>query len=146
MSATLKMKKWRDNFLQIPEGLRGHPMSELEEVASTLTAIVNMTDDSHIQDMAKFCITEVIAADKEIATRDAELARLREALQRISDGTDAPDIDISGEWQTGLHCGVEDRDCQDRYEGADYGYSQGVERTLEWAGNEADYALKSNDS
>ena len=31
MSATLKMKKWRDNFLQIPEGLRGHPMSELEE-------------------------------------------------------------------------------------------------------------------
>ena len=105
MSATLKMKKWRDNFLQIPEGLRGHPMSELEEVASTLTAIVNMTDDSHIQDMAKFCITEVIAADKEIAkrkdmyhecrvlrvkdkkvhlqeiaTRDAELARLREAL------------------------------------------------------------------
>ena len=103
MSATLKMKKWRDNFLQIPEGLRGHPMSELEEVASTLTAIVNMTDDSHIQDMAKFCITEVIAADKEIAkrkdmyhecrvlrvkdkkvhlqeiaTRDAELARLRE--------------------------------------------------------------------
>ena len=80
MSATLKMKKWRDNFLQIPEGLRGHPMSELEEVASTLTAIVNMTDDSHIQDMAKFCITEVIAADKEIAARDAELARLREAL------------------------------------------------------------------
>ena len=80
MSATLKMKKWRDNFLQIPEGLRGHPMSELEEVASTLTAIVNMTDDSHIQDMAKFCITEVIAADKEIAARDAELARLRGAI------------------------------------------------------------------
>ena len=71
-----------------------------------------------------------------------EVDRLKEALQRISDGTDAPDIDISGEWQTGLHCGVEDRDCQDRYEGADYGYSQGVERTLEWAGNEADYALK----
>ena len=84
MSATLKMKKWRDNFLQIPEGLRGHPMSELEEVASTLTAIVNMTDDSHIQDMAKFCITEVIAADKEIATKDAELARLREALEKIA--------------------------------------------------------------
>ena len=83
MSATLKMKKWRDNFLQIPEGLRGHPMSELEEVASTLTAIVNMTDDSHIQDMAKFCITEVIAADKEIATRDAELARLRELILHI---------------------------------------------------------------
>ena len=77
-----------------------------------------------------------------IATKDAELARLREALQRISDGTDAPDIDLSGDWQTGLYCGVEDRDCQDRYEGADYGYSQGVERTLEWAGNEADYALK----
>ena len=87
-------------------------------------------------------VANLAEKNNEIATKEAELARLREALQRISDGTDAPDIDLSGDWQTGLYCGVEDRDCQDRYEGADYGYSQGVERTLEWAGNEADYALK----
>ena len=64
------------------------------------------------------------------------------ALKRISEGDDAPDIDVCGEWQLGLHCGVEDRDCRDRYQGADYGHTVGVERTLEWASNEAKLALE----
>lgn len=66
---------------------------------------------------------------------------LVEALTRIKEATDAPDIDVGGEMQFGLHCGVEDRSCQDRYEGADYGWSQGVERTLEWSHNESNHAL-----
>ena len=63
------------------------------------------------------------------------------ALHRIAECVDAPDIDATGEWQTGLHCGVEDRDCQDRYQGADYGHAVGVEKALEWASNEAKHAL-----
>jgi len=73
--------------------------------------------------------------------KDAQIVALREALSRIHACTDSPDIDVSGEYQKGLHCGVEDRDCQDRYDGADYGWSQGVERTIEWAQNEAAFAL-----
>lgn len=75
-----------------------------------------------------------------------ENARLREALQRIANCTDAPDIDPVGEIRVGLHCGVEDRNLADRYEGADYGYSCGVERTLEWASNEAKHALAESET
>jgi hypothetical protein len=64
------------------------------------------------------------------------------ALKRIAEGEDAPDIDATGEWRFGLHCGVEDRDCQDRYDGADYGHTVGVEKGLEWASNEAKHALE----
>ena len=64
------------------------------------------------------------------------------ALKRIAACEDAPDIDATGDWRCGLHCGVEDRDCQDRYEGADYGHTVGVEKGLEWASNEAKSALE----
>lgn len=70
------------------------------------------------------------------------LAIATAALERIAKCEDAPDIDATGEWQTGLHCGVEDRDCQDRYQGADYGHTVGVEKALEWASNEAKHALE----
>jgi len=72
----------------------------------------------------------------------AQREQLREALTRISKATDAPEIDATGDWQRGLHCGVEDRDCRDRYEGADYGHAVGVEKGLEWARNEAQHALE----
>ena len=69
------------------------------------------------------------------------LGSMIEALTRIANCTDAPDIDATGDWQKGLHCGVEDRDCRDRYDGADYGHTVGVEKALEWASNEAKHAL-----
>ena len=72
---------------------------------------------------------------------ERENSRLREGLERIANCEGAPDIDATGEWQTGLHCGVEDRDCRDRYEGADYGHTVGVEKALEWASNEAKHVL-----
>ena len=64
------------------------------------------------------------------------------ALRRIAEFEDAPEIDAIGEWQFGLHCGVEDRQCRDRYEGADYGHTVGAERVMEWAGNEAKHAIE----
>jgi hypothetical protein len=64
------------------------------------------------------------------------------ALKRIAACKDAPAIDAEGEWQIGLHCGVEDRNCRDRYDGADYGHTVGVEKALEWASNEAKAALE----
>jgi len=90
----------------------------------------------------------VRAYDKEIAEQkqradaaERACAEMRSSLERIKNATDSPEIYISGDYQIGLHCGVEDSSLGDRYEGADYGYSQGVERTLEWAINEASSAL-----
>ena len=73
-----------------------------------------------------------------------EITRLRDALGRIARWVDAPAIDAEGQIQFGLHCGVEDRACANRYEGADYGYASGVDRALEWARNEAEAALANN--
>jgi len=73
---------------------------------------------------------------------NVRLATAIAALKRIAECEDAPDIDATGDYQFGLHCGVEDRNCQDRYQGADYGHTVGVEKALEWASNEAKYALE----
>lgn len=78
------------------------------------------------------------------AAQTAELERLRAALNRIAACEDAPQIDATGEWKKGLYCGVEDRDCRDRYDGADFGHAVGVEKALEWASNEAKHALNQN--
>lgn len=86
-------------------------------------------------------IAQGIETERQLAEAHEENARLREALKRIANLTDAPDIDPLGETQFGLHCGVEDRNCADRYEGADYGFTCGAERALEWAQNEAKHAL-----
>lgn len=72
-----------------------------------------------------------------VKQRDALLA----ALVRIADAVDAPDIEAIGDWQLGLHCGVEDRSITDRYEAADYGHTVGAEKMLEWACNEAQSAI-----
>ena len=64
------------------------------------------------------------------------------ALKRISELEGSPSINPVGDWQLGLHCGVEDRDLWNRYECADYGHSVGAERCLEWAADEAKFALK----
>lgn len=77
----------------------------------------------------------------ECVALELENRKLREGLDRIARLVDAPAIDAEGQIQFGLHCGVEDRACADRYEGADYGYASGVDRALEWARNEAEAAL-----
>ena len=64
------------------------------------------------------------------------------ALERISNCEGAPDIDPIGDWQFGLHCGLEDRGLHNRYDCANYGHSVGAERCLEWAADEAKFALK----
>lgn len=82
--------------------------------------------------------TELLS-DRE--TMLAEIKRLREALDRIAQGKDAPDL-YAGQMRTGLRCGVEDRNIVCRYESAEYGWDDAAERFLEWANNEARAALE----
>jgi hypothetical protein len=91
----------------------------------------------------KLLVDELETLRAQLAEKDAMLGKCVEALKRIAGCADAPDIDAIGDWQKGLHCGVEDRECRDRYDGADYGHTVGVERALEWASNEAKHALAS---
>lgn len=72
---------------------------------------------------------------------EEDVSRYRRALRRIVECEDAPNIDPIGDVEFGLHCGVEDRCASNRYEGANIGYAQGCEAALEWAVNEAKYAL-----
>lgn len=80
------------------------------------------------------------------AAHSVDVARLvwdlRDALTRIIECENAPDSEIGGEARLGLHCGVEDRSCSDRYEGADYGYAQGVDQALKWAVKEVQGILE----
>lgn len=68
---------------------------------------------------------------------------LREACNSILAGpVDEPQIELSGEYETGLFCGLEDRGLQDTgYEACRYGFEQGVERGVEWAQGIAESAL-----
>ena len=60
--------------------------------------------------------------------------RARVAVELLLDGPgDNPKIDLVGEWQTGLFCGLEDRGLQnDAYEACLFGYERGVEAAIEW--------------
>lgn len=68
----------------------------------------------------------------EIAALKSQVERLTGILNEINNLDGAPDDDVGGDMQSGLHCGVEDRGCSDRYQGADYGWNQGVFRMKEW--------------
>ena len=72
-----------------------------------------------------------------IKEQQEAIRELVAGLTRIANCDGSPDIDPMGDIQLGLHCGVEDIGCQDRYDGVDYGYTQGMERGIEWAVNEA---------
>lgn len=62
--------------------------------------------------------------------RDALLA----ACKAIAAGpAGEPQIELTGDYHTGLHCGLEDRCNDDQYEACDYGFAEGVERVTEWA-------------
>lgn len=76
--------------------------------------------------------------------RAKRIAHLEAALTRIKNLADAPDPDPCGDLRQGLHCGLEDRNINDCYDACDYGYSEGVSRTMYWAVNEAENALKEN--
>lgn len=72
----------------------------------------------------------------ELKRAEARIKELESVLKRLITLEGCPDENPSGDEEFGLHCGVEDIGCNDRYEGANYGYSCGVERVQEWIKNE----------
>jgi len=144
LHALERFEKERDEAL---EALSGRTVSceRCNEAASAIAELNQRLIERQESFQAQLIRIEDTWREK-LKEQAEQIAALRSALDRIHSCADSPDIDVSGEYQTGLHCGVEDRDCQDRYQGADYGWSQGVERTLEWAQNEAAFALKQHEA
>lgn len=65
----------------------------------------------------------------------AAAPELLEACTLIAAGpVDEPQIDLVGDWEKGLFCGLEDKGFQcDGYAACVYGFEAGVERVLKWA-------------
>lgn len=59
--------------------------------------------------------------------------QLVEALEYITEKMECPAVQCVGDWQTGMFCGLEDRDITDRYDACIYGYEMAIERINEWA-------------
>lgn len=66
------------------------------------------------------------------------------ALKEIAAGpVDEPQIDLTGDYLTGLYCGLEDRDLvDDGYSACDYGFEEGKSRVVEWAQGIAQGAIE----
>jgi hypothetical protein len=119
------------------DGYKEH-IADLEKRLARTEADLDLTITARDAFAAETCELEA-----QLAEKDAMLGKCVEALTRIAGCVNAPDIDATGDWQKGLYCGVEDRNCRDRYDGADFGHVVGVEKALEWSSNEAKYVLAS---
>lgn len=102
--------------------------------------IVQLTNEQKEKLMLDY-ITSCESRDKEAETLREALRVAKSALESIKEAKDSPPLDLTGDAQFGFYCGVEDVGAQDRYAGADYGYTQGVEAGIEWAMNESTDAL-----
>lgn len=76
--------------------------------------------------------TALATALATVSTQAALIAELQSIIQKLRDCEDGPSEDLSGDAQNGVHCGVEDVGCVNRYDGANYGYSKGVAAVYEW--------------
>lgn len=76
-------------------------------------------------------------ADAQITELQQSVARLETELELARRMLDEAATDPAGQYYFGLRCGVEDRDIQDRYEAAEYGWQQAFEYVGSFAGNEA---------
>uniref|UniRef100_A0A6M3XHA3 Uncharacterized protein n=1 Tax=viral metagenome TaxID=1070528 RepID=A0A6M3XHA3_9ZZZZ len=64
-----------------------------------------------------------------------------EAIEGVLEGMDKPAVRCEGEWQTGMFCGLEDRDITDRYDACVYGYETAIKKVKEWAIGHLEAAL-----
>lgn len=78
-------------------------------------------------------IKQVIRGDAKNKQLQAKNERLKKELKYIKEQMDCPAIQCEGDWQTGMFCGLEDRNITDRYDACMYGYNHAIERVKEWA-------------
>ena len=72
-----------------------------------------------------------------IAAAPELLDACKNAVQRMSDSP----VQACGEWETGLFCGLEDRNITDRYDACMHGYEKALERVQEWIIDEIEAAI-----
>ena len=63
-----------------------------------------------------------------IKQRDGLVEACEGALKAMNE----PAVQATGDWQTGMFCGLEDRNITDRYDACMYGHEQALEKVQEW--------------
>jgi len=58
---------------------------------------------------------------------------LLEACKKVLIGFDRDAVQNNGEWQTGLFCGLEDRNITNIYDACLHGYEKALDRVMEWS-------------
>lgn len=64
--------------------------------------------------------------------QQALIERLVEEIQTSIEDIDCNAVQAIGDWESGMNCGLEDRDITDRYEACRYGHDQAIEKVREW--------------
>lgn len=62
----------------------------------------------------------------------ARIEELEKAIEESRDTIETDAVQGTGEWQTGMFCGLEDRNITDRYDACQYGYEAALDRVREW--------------
>lgn len=63
---------------------------------------------------------------------DSPVDKLVTALEDAVTNMGHDAVEGVGEWETGMHCGLEDRGITDRYEACRYGHDVALEKVQEW--------------
>ena len=72
----------------------------------------------------------------------AENKRLRNILDQTIETFGGEPVQGAGQWETGLFCGLEDRNITDRYDACRYGYDKALDKVQEWIIDEIEDSLK----
>ncbi len=89
------------------------------------------TETNHFETKAKASTAWETRADdwdELIEQRDELLKACKKAVENMEQDA----VQANGEWQTGMFCGLEDRNITDRYDACMYGYNNALKKVQEW--------------
>ena len=86
------------------------------------------------------CHADMEAQEARIRALEAACRKMAKAINDVCSEVDWPEL--TNTMRQGLGCGVEDRGIHDRYEAAEYGYEDALERCAEFIRNATDDAAK----
>ena len=76
--------------------------------------------------------TAIVKLQAELTQTKKQRDDLLLACKHAGDAMELDPVLCNGEWQTGMFCGLEDRNITDRYDACIYGYETALNKVQEW--------------
>ena len=90
-------------------------------------------EDKNIGGEMADCFDKIIETSfPNLNKKPDKLQRLVEACTKAAENMEHPAVECREEWQTGMFCGLEDRNITDRYDACMYGYECAIKKVNEW--------------